>query len=78
MAPTTPVRRAERARASLEYLAEHADVDEYRPISEVWNSILRSVPFTDHEAELTSKGRPRGEADWRWASADLAAAGWLR
>lgn len=72
------VRRAVRARASLEYLAEHAAVDEYVPIGDVWAAVQQQVPFTAHESELTQKGRPRGESDWRWASADLAAAGWLR
>lgn len=78
MATSKSVRRAERARASLEYLAARADPGQYVPISEVWADVQRTVPFTEHEAELTSKGRPRGESDWRWASADLAAAGWLR
>jgi 5-methylcytosine-specific restriction enzyme B len=72
------VRRAARARASLEYLNENAQIDEYRPIADVWAAVQARIPFTEHEAALTSKGRPRGESDWRWSSADLAAAGWLR
>lgn len=78
MATDTNVRRAARARASLEYLDEHAAVDEYLPIADIWATTQEKVPFTEHEAELVRKGRPRGESDWRWASADLAAAGWLR
>jgi 5-methylcytosine-specific restriction protein B len=78
MASSKPIRRAERARAALQYLADHAAVDEYLPIPQIWAGVQQAVPFTDHEAEPTAKGRPRGESDWRWASADLAAAGWLR
>jgi 5-methylcytosine-specific restriction enzyme B len=78
MAAEQNVRRAERARASLEYLDEHAAIDEYLPIADIWAATQDRVPFTEHEAELVRKGRPRGESDWRWASADLAAAGWLR
>lgn len=78
MASEKQVHRAARARASLEYLARHAPVDEYVPIGEVWEYARQAVPFTEHESELVAKGRPRGESDWRWASADLAASGWLR
>lgn len=78
MAPDTNVRRAARARASLEYLDEHGSVDQYLPIGDIWAAAQQRVPFTDHEAALVRKGRPRGESDWRWSSADLAAAGWLR
>lgn len=78
MATETNVRRAARARASLEYINEHGAVDEYLPIADIWAATQQVVPFTEHEAELVRKGRPRGESDWRWASADLAAAGWLR
>lgn len=78
MAVDTNVRRAARARASLEYLDERGAVDEYISIADVWEATRQRVPFTEHEAELVRKGRPRGESDWRWSSADLAAAGWLR
>lgn len=78
MGTDTNVRRAARARASLEYLDEHGAVDEYLPIGDIWAAAQERVPFTEHEAELVRKGRPRGESDWRWSSADLAAAGWLR
>lgn len=78
MAADQIVRRASRARASLEYLNEHGAAGEYLPIADIWAATQERVPFTEHEAELVRKGRPRGESDWRWASADLAAAGWLR
>lgn len=78
MTVDTNVRRAARARASLEYLDERGAVDEYVSIADVWEATQQRVPFTEHEAELVRKGRPRGESDWRWSSADLAAAGWLR
>ncbi len=78
MAVTSPSHRAERARASLEYLAEHAEVDQYLPIGQIWDGVSESLPFTEHESVVTAKGRPRGESDWRWSSAYLAATGWLR
>lgn len=78
MAATSPSHRAERARASLEYLAEHAEVDQYLPIGQIWDGVRESLPFTEHESVVTAKGRPRGESDWRWSSAYLAATGWLR
>lgn len=76
MASDAKVQRAARARAALEVLAERA-ADGYLPISEIWDEAQRRVPLTEHERELTSKGRSRGESDWRWSSADLVAAGWL-
>lgn len=78
MAADQNVRRAARARASLEYLDENTAGDQFLPLAEVWAATQQRVPFTEHEAELVRKGRPRGESDWRWSSADLAAAGWLR
>lgn len=78
MAVTSPSHRAERARAALEYLAEHAEVDQYLPIGQIWDGVRDSFPFTEHESVVTAKGRPRGESDWRWSSAYLAATGWLR
>lgn len=78
MVADTSVRRASRARASLEYLNERAGVDEYLPIAEIWTAVQERVPLTEHESEVGQRGRPRGESDWRWSSADLAAAGWLR
>ncbi|MGM7666088.1 McrB family protein [Microbacterium sp. A93] len=78
MASDLKTHRGERARASLEYLATNATVDEYVPIARVWEDVQHRIPFTEHEREPTAKGRPRGESDWRWASAYLARAGWLR
>lgn len=78
MAADQNVRRAARARASLEYLDENTVGEQFLPLNEVWAATQQRVPFSDHEAELVRKGRPRGESDWRWSSADLAAAGWLR
>lgn len=78
MAADQNVRRAARARASLEYLDENTVGEQFLPLAEVWAATQQRVPFSDHEAELVRKGRPRGESDWRWSSADLAAAGWLR
>jgi len=62
----------------LEYLARRAPKGEYVPIGEIWTDAERVVPLSDHELELNSRGLRRGETDWRWTSADLVAAGWLR
>lgn len=72
------VRRAERARATLEILAAQAPDGSYVPISKLWAETLERVPLTEHESELKAHKRPRGENDWRWSSADLVASGWLR
>lgn len=72
------VRRAARARAGLEYLAKRAPHGDYVPIGEIWSDAEQVVPLSDHELELNSRGLRRGETDWRWASADLVAAGWLQ
>lgn len=73
----TDVKRAERARASMEILASLGP-EKFVPIGELWPQTVSRVPLTAHEAAPGSRGRPRGETDWRWASADLVAAGWLR
>ncbi|WP_226533608.1 McrB family protein [Microbacterium paraoxydans] len=72
------VKRAERARTGLEILAERAPDGAYLTVSNVWAECLQRVPLTPYESELKSHNRPRGEIDWRWSSADLVAAGWLR
>lgn len=72
------VRRAARARIGLEYLAKTVPQGDYLPIGEIWAYTEHAIPLTDYESELNSSGRRRGETDWRWASADLVAAGWLR
>lgn len=71
------VKRAARARVSLEILNEHG-VDEYVPVLDLWQQTVARIPLTAHELELGSKRRPRGETDWRWASEDLSSAGWIR
>lgn len=71
-------RRAQRARTALEVLAERAANGTYLPISEIWAECQARVPLTDYERELKSNNRPRGEIDWRWSSADLVSAGFLR
>lgn len=43
MPTESKVRRAERARAALEYLAANADVDEYAPIAEIWEDVQRRI-----------------------------------
>ncbi|WP_137772282.1 MULTISPECIES: AAA family ATPase [unclassified Microbacterium] len=72
------VKRAERARTALEILGERAADGSYLQVSAIWAECLDRVPLTPYESELKSHNRPRGEIDWRWSSADLVAAGWLR
>lgn len=72
------VRRAERARACLEYLSERAPGGDWVPIQEIWDRMLERVPLTEHEQERNTSGRMRGETDWRFASSLLVSAGWLR
>ncbi|MGS0561815.1 AAA family ATPase [Microbacterium aurugineum] len=72
------VKRAERARAVLEVLAEQAPDGSYLHLADLWAACVDRFPLTPHEAEIGSHDRPRGENDWRWASAYLVAAGWLR
>ncbi|WP_405375088.1 MULTISPECIES: McrB family protein [unclassified Microbacterium] len=78
MASTAPSRRAERIRAALDYLATHAGLDEYVQASTVWDAVQHRFPLAPQEAEPNSSGLPKGETEWRWASVDVAAAGWLR
>lgn len=72
------VKRAERARAALEVLAERAPDGSYLALTDIWATSVERFPLTPYEAEIGSGKRPRGETDWRWASADLVASGWLR
>ncbi|WP_282848209.1 McrB family protein [Microbacterium oxydans] len=72
------VKRAERARAALEVLAERAPDGTYLPLADIWATSVARFPLTPYEAEVGSHNRSRGETDWRWASADLVASGWLR
>lgn len=72
------VRRAARARAALELLQGRVPDGSYLPVSAIWSECVDRVPLTPYELELKSHNRPRGEIDWRWSSADLVAAGWLR
>lgn len=70
--------RAARARAALEYLASNTAPGEYVPISDIWEDAERSVPLSEYESEINTRGLRRGETDWRFASSDLVNAGWLR
>ncbi|MEV4689050.1 AAA family ATPase [Microbacterium sp. LWH3-1.2] len=72
------LRRAARARAALDYLASNAAPGEYVPISDIWEDAERSVPLSEYESEINTRGLRRGETDWRFASSDLVNAGWLR
>lgn len=75
---TDDVLRARRARATIEVLSEWAPDGDFRNVGEVWEEVVRRVPLTPHEQVNGSKGRPRGETDWRWASTDLTIAGFMR
>ncbi|WP_309064908.1 McrB family protein [Microbacterium sp.] len=68
----------ERARCALEILAETAPDGRYVPIADIWSEALLRVPLTAYESEPNTKNRPRGETNWRFASSDFVAAGWLQ
>lgn len=68
----------ERARCALEILAEKAPNGEYVSISDIWDEARARVPLTGYEAELNTRRKPRGETNWRFASSELVAAGWLQ
>lgn len=74
----TELRTAERIRVALETLAERAPDGDYMSINDLWDVSLARVPFTPHEAELNTKGLARGHTNWRFASSDFIAPGWLR
>ncbi len=76
--PEAQLRRGARTRAALEYLASNAAPGEFVPISDIWEAAERSVPLSEYESELNTRGLRRGETDWRFASSDLVNAGWLR
>lgn len=78
MAPNAPIRRAERIRAALDYLANAAGPNEYVQASTVWQAVRDSVPLAPVEAELNSSGLAKAESEWRWATVDVASAGWLK
>lgn len=72
------LKTAERARSTLEILAERAPNGDYVPITDIWREATARVPLTAHEAETNTKNLPRGETNWRFASSDFVAAGWLQ
>lgn len=72
------LKTSERARVALEILAERAPNGDYLPINEIWDAAVARVPLTDYEAQINTKNRPRGETNWRFASSDFVAAGWLQ
>lgn len=72
------LRTAERIRVAMEVLAERAPDGDYVSINDLWETSLARVPLTPHEAELNTKGLPRGHTNWRFASSELIAPGWLR
>lgn len=72
------LKTAERIRAAMEVIAERAEPGEYLPIGEIWEASLERVPFTPYEAELNTKNLPRGQTNWRFASSEFVAPGWLR
>lgn len=69
---------AERVRAALEILAERAPDGVYVPISDIWEESIARVPLTPYESEINTRNLPRGSTNWRFASSELVAAGWLR
>lgn len=72
------LKTSERARSALEILAETAPDGRYVSIDDIWQQCLARVPLTPYESEINTRGLPRGSTNWRFASSDLVAAGWLR
>lgn len=72
------LRTPERARAALEVLAEKAPDGAYVSIADIWEESLARVPLTEYESELNTRQLPRGATNWRFASSEFVAAGWLR
>ncbi|WP_182255864.1 AAA family ATPase [Microbacterium esteraromaticum] len=72
------LKTSERARFALEVLAERAPNGEYMSIADLWEAVRLRVPLTAYEAEINTRNLPRGETNWRFASSDLVAAGWLQ
>lgn len=72
------LRTAERVRTALEILAERAPDGGYVPIADIWEESLARVPLTSYESEINTRNLPRGSTNWRFASSELVAAGWLR
>jgi 5-methylcytosine-specific restriction protein B len=72
------LKTAERVRTVLEILTERAPDGRSVPIDEIWAESTARVPLSPYESELNTKGLPRGATNWRFASSDLVAAGWLR
>lgn len=69
---------AERVRAALEILAKRAPDGDYVPIAEIWDESVGRIPLTPYESEINTRNLPRGSTNWRFASSELVAAGWLR
>lgn len=72
------LKTAERVRTVLEILAGRAPDGRYVPLDEIWDESLARVPLTPYESELNTRGLPRGETNWRFASSEFVASGWLR
>ncbi|MEN0022226.1 MAG: AAA family ATPase [Microbacterium sp.] len=72
------LRTAERIRVAMEQLAERAPDGDYVSINDLWDASLARVPLTPHESELNTKGLARGHTNWRFASSEFIAPGWLR
>ncbi|WP_144794207.1 McrB family protein [Microbacterium paludicola] len=72
------LKTSERARCALEILAETAPDGRYVSIEDIWDQCLVRVPLTPYESEINTRGLPRGSTNWRFASSDFVAAGWLR
>ncbi|MFB7249281.1 McrB family protein [Microbacterium sp. NPDC056234] len=72
------LKTAERIRAALETLSERTEPGESLPIGEIWRASLEEVPLTEFESELNTRNLPRGQTNWRFASSEFIAPGWLQ
>lgn len=69
-----PQRLALRAQAALRILIERGEAIQK---ADVWNEVAALFPLEGVDAELISSGRPRGEVDWAFRTAEFVKAGWL-
>jgi 5-methylcytosine-specific restriction enzyme B len=71
------INRALRARETVAILSERDAKSTPVKASEVWLALLERIPLAEDELVKNAGGLPRGEANWRWTSDDLAKAKWI-
>lgn len=70
--------RARRARETVAVLLERGSLDTPVKLADVWQEVERRVPVLPEDAALNESGKSKANTAWRWSTADLARAGWIR